>query len=280
MPQHHSIIKEDFKMNKGNLAGTSNGTSKLAQLRQNRCTPKATVNIEDAIDGYASSIDTQKMMEEIARNSALVNLIIDNSLSMEETPSSIAEEINEFARRQGAKIYTTKISLTLFNTEVRLIINKVDAKQFMPVSPWYCDGGTNIYDAVISAIAPVFQADANHRLHLIVTDGENGRSEHTRQDVRNLISRRTDEHIFLLYHDEHDEKNSAKDYAVELGINPNNAVNFKPYGDGIKIIFQTIEYLLDGLRTKGSVPEDWSEAIAAHNNNPMGVKAREVKFLN
>ncbi len=281
MPQHHSIIKEDFKINKdNNLVGTSKGTSKLAQLRQKSGSPKTKVNIERAIEGYASSIDSQKMMEEIARNSALVNLVIDNSPSMEGTSESIAEEINGFATRQGAKIYNTKISLTLFNTEVCQILNKMDAKQFVPVSPWWYDGGTNIYDALISAITPVFPTDANHRLHLIVTDGENGGSNHTQQEVRNLTASRAGEYIFLLYHDKYDRKDSAKDYAVELGIDPNNAVNFKPYGDGIKIIFQTIEALLDGLRTTGAVPKDWAKAIAAHNANPLGVKARDVKLLN
>lgn len=268
-------------MKKGNnLVGTSKGTSKLAQLRQNRGNLKTTVNIERAIDGYASSIDSQKMMEEIARNSAVVNMIFDNSISMDGTSESIAEETNGFAIRQGAKIYNTKISLTLFNTEVRQILNKVDTKQFVLVSPWRCHGGTNIYDALVSAITKVLPTDANHRLHLIVTDGQNGRSNHTQQEVRNLTKSRTDEHIFLLYHDEYDRKDSAKDYAVELGINPNNAVNFKPYGDGIKIIFQTIEDLLDGLRTTGAVPKDWAKAIEAHAANPLGIKARDVKLLN
>lgn len=268
-------------MNKSNnLSGTHNSTSKLAQLRQNKAISKAPVNIEAAIDGYASSIDIQKMIEEIARNSALVNFIFDNSPSMAGTSEPITDELNGFATRQRVKIYTTKISLTLFNSdEIYQMLSKVNVRQFVPLSPWGYNGGTNIYDALISAITPILPTDANHRLHLIVTDGINGDSNHTQQDVRNLITSRTDEHFFLLYHEKY-ATISIEDYAKELGIRLNRAVNFNPYGDGIKIIFQTIEYILDGLRTNGAVPDDWSTAITAHNNNPLGVKAREVKLLN
>lgn len=268
-------------MNKGNnLSGTHNRTSKLAQLRQNKTISKAPVDVEAAIDGYASSIDSKKMMEEIARNSALVNLIFDNSPSMEGTSEPITEELNGFATRQRVKIYTTKISLTLFNSdEIYRMLSKVDVKQFIPLSPWGYNGGTNIYDALINAITPILPKDANHRLHLIVTDGINGSSSHTQQDVRKLITSRIDEHFFLLYHEKH-ATISIEDYAKDLGIRFNRAVNFNPYGDGIKIIFQTIEYMLDGLRTNGAVPEDWAKAITAHNNNPLGVRAREVKLLN
>lgn len=255
-------------------------TSKLAQLRQKSGTPKAIVDIERAIEGYVSSIDSRNMIEEITRNSALINLIVDNSPSMKGTSESIAKEINEFATRQGAEIHTTKISLTLFNNGVRQILNKVDARQFIRVWPWEYNGGTNIYDALISALTQVFPTDANHRLHLIITDGKNGLSEHTQQEVKNLITSRIREYIFLLYYDKHDVENSAKDYAVELGINPDNAVNFKPYGDGIKIIFQTLEDVLDNLRTTGLVPKDWAKAIEAHTANPLAIKAREIKLLN
>ncbi len=266
-------------MSKGNMVDKPSGTSKLAQLRQNRGIKKQEVDIEKAIDGFVASIDSQTMMAEIARNSAIVNLIIDNSGSMEGTANPIAEEINCFAQKQAAKLYTTMLSLTLFNTMVDPKFGKLNVKQFVPISPWWCDGGTNIYDAIISAITPILPTDANHRLHLIVTDGQNGRSNHTQEEVRNLIASRSGEHIFLLYHDEYNRKGSAQEYATELGIKPENSVNFDPYGDGIKIIFQTIEGLLDSLRTDGVIPKDWAKAIEAHRADPMRVKARETKYL-
>jgi hypothetical protein len=269
-------------MNKDNIANNpNNGASKLALLRQNRGIKKQDVDIGKAIDGFAASIDDKMMMEEIARNSAIVNLIIDCSGSMSGTEWEIAPEINEFATRQAAKIYTTKMSLTLFDDEVDPQFHKLDVRKFKPIFTWSCTGGTNIYDAIISAITPIVKADASHILHLIITDGENGDSCHSIEEVRNLITSRINcgEHIFLLYNDELRIRDSAKAYARDLGINPNNAVNFDRNGDGIKIIFQTIEDLLDGLRTSGVVPKDWAKAITAHAACPLGVKARDVKYL-
>ena len=266
-------------MNKNNMVDKSNGTSKLALLRQNRGIKTREVDIEKAIDGFASSIDTQTMMAEIARNSAIVNLIIDRSGSMYGTSYAIAQEINEFATRQAVKIYTTILSLTVFNEDVSTKFSKLNTKQFVPISPWDCYGGTNIYDALFSAIDPIFKTDANHKLHLVITDGQNGYSQHSQEQVQKLITSRVKcgEHVFLLYND--DMQDSAKSYATKLGIKSNNAVNFNRDGDGIKIIFQTIEDLLDGLRTKGAVPEDWAKAITAHASNPLGIKARETKYL-
>lgn len=269
-------------MSEKNTTNEPNGTSKLALLRQNRSIQKQEVSIERAIDGFAASIDNQTMIEEIARNSASVNLIVDCSYSMNGTSSALAHEINGFATRQAAKIYKTEISLTLFDDLVYSKIGKLNTKQFVPINPWDCNGGTNIYDAIFSAVTPIFKEDANHRLHLIITDGQNGGSMHTQKEVQELIASRIDsgEHIFLLYNKEDSyNKYTAEDYAAELGIKQSNAVEFNRNGDGIKIIFQTIEDLLDGLRTKGTIPDDWSKAITAHANNPLMVKAREIKYL-
>lgn len=259
---------------------TNNGTSKLALLRQKRGIRKSEVDIESAIDGFASSIDGKVLAEEIARNSALVNLIIDHSGSMDGTSYAIAQEVNEFAKRQAYKIYRTMISLALFNEVTHLELDKVDVKHFVPISPWICDWCTNIYDALFTAIAPVLKSVANHRLHLIVTDGLNGGSMHTEQQVQELIKGMISrgDHVFLLYNNINHVM-GAENYAMELGVRKENAVEFSREGDGIKIIFQTIEDLLDGLRTNGSVPEDWSKAIAAHNANPLGVKARKTMYL-
>lgn len=264
-----------------NLGGKTNGCSKLALLRQNRGIQKQEVDIERAIDGYASSIDSNKLAEEIARNSAIVNLIIDCSISMNGTSWELSQEINSFATRQAVKVYKTLISLTLFNDYVLPKFQKLNTKDFTPISPWGCEGGTNIYDAIVSAITPILKTDAMHRLHLIITDGENVSSMHTQEEVRKLISSRIEnkEYVFLLYNKREYSNYTAKDYAAELGIKSDNAVDFNRNGDGIKIIFQAIEDLLDGLRTDGVIPKDWAKAITAHAANPMAIKAREIKYL-
>lgn len=265
------------------MSNNSNGTSKLALLRQKRSIQKTNdeEDIEKAIDGFAMSIDTQKLMADIAQNSALVNLIIDRSYSMIGTPEAIARELNEFAMRQSGKLYETKLSITMFNSEVTSLFQNVTCKQFR-ISPWECYDDTNIFDAVIVAISAVQKIDANHKLHLVITDGKNIHSNHSLEEVRNLIHQRIQDgdHIFLLYNNEYDNsQETSKAYAEKLGIPVNNAVNFNRTGDGIKIIFQAIETLLDGLRSTGTVPKDWAKAIIAHNTNPLGIKARETKYL-
>lgn len=267
-------------MKNGKMVSSNGGTSKLALLRQKRGIKKSEVDIESAIDGFASSIDGKVLAEEIARNSALVNLIVDCSGTMNGTSYAIAQEVNEFAKRQAYKLYRTMISLALFNEEAHLVLDKVDVKQLIPVSPWECDWGTNIYDALFTAITPILKSVANHRLHLIVTDGLNGGSMHTEKQVQDLIKGISDrgDHVFLLYNNI-GHGIGVENYAVELGVKKENAVEFSREGDGIKIIFQTIEDLLDGLRTKGTVPEDWSRAITVHKANPLEVKARQTMYL-
>lgn len=261
------------------MKGNNSSTSKLALLRQSRSIKKQGVDIGKAIDGFVASIDDQMMMAEIKRNSACVNLIVDRSDSMEGTPAQIADGLNGFATRQAAKIYTTKISLTLFDDEVTPKFVNWDSKQFVPIKPWECVGCTNIYDATISAISSIQKADANHKIHLIITDGRNTGSEHPKEEVQKLITSRESEgeHVFLLYNKYYG--GDAKEYAQELGIKESNAVNFNREGDGIKIIFQTLEDLLDALRTTGTVPKDWAKVIRAHAANPLGVKAREIRSL-
>lgn len=263
-----------------NMTGKQDGTSKLALLRQNRGIKKQKIDIEKAIDGYASSIDSQTILKEIESNSAIVNFVVDDSGSMSGTEEPIAQGINEFAQRQASKIYKTKISLTVFDDEVYPKLVKQDVRKFVPIAPWYYHGGTNIHDALFSAIEQVLNTDANYKLHLLITDGQNGgNSRHTQQQVRDLILSRIarGEYIFLLFNNQ--TGGDGKQYAPELGINPDYAVNFNRDGDGIKIIFQTIEDILDGLRDKGVVPEDWAKAITAHAQNPLMVKARQVKYL-
>ena len=217
-------------MKKDMMDKQQGGLSKLELLRQKRSVPQTEVNVEKAIDGFASSIDTETMIAEIARNSAVVNFICDRSGSAEGTSSPIAHELNNFAFRQSTKLYSTSISLTLFNDGISPELNKVDVKQFTSITPWYCSGGTNIYDALISSITPILPTDANHKLHLIITDGENGRSHHSLEDVRKLITSRINagEHIFLLYNDLENpsSQTSSKEYAASLGIKSNNAVSF------------------------------------------------------
>ena len=183
--------------------------------------------------------------------------------------------------RQAGKLYETKLSITMFNSEVTSLFQNKTCKQFR-ISPWECYDDTNILDALVAAITAVQKTDAKHKLHLVITDGQNIHSEHSPEEVRNLIQQRIQngEHIFLLYNNEYsNSQETSKAYAEELGIPVNNAVNFNRTGDGIKIIFQAIENLLDGLRSTGTVPKDWAKAIIAHNTNPLGVKARETKYL-
>ena len=283
MSQNQLNLKEDIQMKKDITDKQNGGLSKLALLRQKKGLKRIEgVDVEKAIDGFVSSIDTSAMVEEIKRNSANVNLIIDCSSSMMGTSEVIAQEINEFAARQAGKIYKTAISLTLFDDEVYPKLNNVDVKMFTPIHPWDCTGCTNIYDALFVAIAPIKNVNVSHRLHLIITDGENVHSSHNKMEVQNFISSKIAEgdHIFLLFNEERkrDGMNAAKSYAEELGIDPDNSVYFNRHGDGIKIIFQTIEELLDGLRTTGKISGDWSKAIEAHALNPS-IKAREVKYL-
>lgn len=270
-------------MSKDNMVSKQSGASKLELLRQKRGIKAQAVDVEKAIDGLASSIDSQAMMAEIERNSAVVNLIVDRSGSTDGTSEIISEEINGFAARQARKIYKTKLSLTVFNEKAYSKLDKVDTRQFAPISPWDCCGGTNIYDALFSAITSVLRTDASHILHLLITDGENGRSNHTQEQVRKLLEDRKmrGEHVFLLYNDLVDARTheSSKAYARELGIDPANSANFNRRGDGIRIIFQAIEGLLDGLRTSGEISKDWAKAIEAHTSNPLGIKARETKYL-
>lgn len=276
----YNKIKEDDEMKQSNMVNQSTQISKLELLRKTKGIQREEVNIEKAIDGLAESMDSQIVVAEIEKGSAIVNLMIDCSLSMQGTSSAIAQGMNIFAKRQAKKIYTTKLSLRLFNDSVYTKVSKINVGQFAPISPWDCTEGTNIYDAIFLGITSIVTTDASHKLHLIITDGENGKSRNTLEQVSSLISSRVNrgEHVFLLYNNIY-QRMDVKDYANMLKINPNRAVEFNRNGDGIKIIFQTIEDLLESLRSEGTIPEDWAKAITMHAADPIGVKARETKYL-
>lgn len=266
------------------MSNESNGASKLALLKQKKSlSPTSTDDIEKAIDGLAASYDTDRVFEQIKNNSAIVNCIIDASGSMYGTEDIIYKEFQIFAKRLSAKIYETFLYLSVFNDDWSPRLTNVNAKEINNYGSfdWICSGGTNIYDSLFHAMRPIKKNAAVHKLHLIITDGEQeSYSDHSLADVQKLIAARKKggDYIFLLFNNYDSFYKRATDYALKLGIDTQFAADFSRNGDGVKIIFKSIENVLDSLRSTGTVPTDWSKAIAAHNANPS-LKANEIKFL-
>lgn len=189
-------------------------------------------------------------------------LLLDASRSMNGTEKATEYAIAKLLEEQ--KNYNVRITTVLFN---KYAIKKHDdllAKEAKPftISP---DGSTRLYDTAIEEIN-AFDAkypSADEKVFfLIETDGDDNESRRGASDeLKALIEKQLAKgrEFFLLA-----EGINAIKMATSIGIPSNRARNFSKDLDGVKLVIDAANEVINQLRIKGKVSDEWSRKIDEH----------------
>ncbi|MGC1440586.1 MAG: vWA domain-containing protein [Burkholderiaceae bacterium] len=117
--------------------------------------------------------------------------VIDKSSSMHSIRDHAIAGFNAFLREQQLLGQPAILSLVLFDTQVRTIMNQVPLASAQPLSPddYVPGGGTALLDALGAVLVNPTRHKSDQTIVVILTDGqENSSVEHTRQAVKSAIS--------------------------------------------------------------------------------------------
>ena len=175
--------------------------------------------------------------------------VIDKSGSMANLATDAIGGFNTFLQQQkflpGDAIFT----LTLFDTDYKIIHNGISIKTVPELTPQtYSPGGmTALFDAVGRTIDTVGQrlnktpeSERPEKIIVaILTDGqENSSKEYTRELLFDKIKLQHEiykwEFVFLA------ANQNAMQAASSIGINPNNAVNFAATANGVAVAYRSV----------------------------------------
>ena len=145
--------------------------------------------------------------------------ILDRSGSMGSLAVEVVSNFNKFLKEQQALPGKAKLTLAVFDNELKVIHNKVKLADVQPITDEYQIGGaTAMYDGIGMTLAPLM--DKKKAIVLIHTDGyENASKEYTKNSVKEMIDKKKDwEFIFV------GADIDAADIGTGMGINIANTI--------------------------------------------------------
>jgi len=129
--------------------------------------------------------------------SILINFVLDKSGSMEAIREATIAGFNEFLRDQQEEGGSAAMTLTLFDTRFKTVVNALPINQVRPLDHrHYLPGGsTALYDAIAHTMGLtddyVAERKPDQVLFVIMTDGqENASREFGREQIMELIENR------------------------------------------------------------------------------------------
>lgn len=191
-------------------------------------------------------------------NKTEIVFILDRSGSMGGLENDTIGGFNAFLREQKKLEEETVVTTVLFDDQYEILWNGIDIKKAkLTAKEYFVRGSTALLDAVGKTILDVgyrlSQTVENekpgHVIVVITTDGyENSSREFTYRKIKELIKRQQVrngwEFIFM---------GANIDAALEadhLGIKPQNAVQFESTRDGLDMMFQTMNCMVNDTRKK------------------------------
>jgi hypothetical protein len=177
--------------------------------------------------------------------------VIDASGSMDSLKTDTIGSFNGFKREQTSLPGKAYMSVTLFNTNVKIHASSRDIKEVpdLSTSNYVPNGGTALYDAVGKTIQEVSTSKnlPPKVLFLIITDGEeNSSREYSQSIVKNLIADKTNQgwqFVFL-------GANQDKWAASNIGVTTFGAYASTPAGT--HNLFNTVSASTTLYRSSGS----------------------------
>lgn len=201
--------------------------------------------------------------------------IIDKSGSMSGLERDTIGGFNSTVEKQKRKGGTAYVSTVLFDTETRILHDRVPIEEVKPMTlDDYCAGGcTALLDAVGGAIRHIGNIHKyarredvpEHTIFVITTDGmENASHIYDKKTVKKQIERQTEEHgwefIFL------GANIDSAEAAQEIGIRRERAMNYNQDRDGIEACYCAMECAISMTREKQSLDSDlWKKSILEDN---------------
>lgn len=130
-------------------------------------------------------------------NQTFINIVLDETGSMEICRQSTISSFNEYIQSQKAQPGDCFVSLTMFSTKwntsdgpVRTVYKNIPISevQDLTLETFVPDGGTNLYDAIGKTINGIESTPDSNMLMVIITDGdENSSREFKLEEIKSMV---------------------------------------------------------------------------------------------
>jgi uncharacterized protein YegL len=188
--------------------------------------------------------------------------LIDNSGSMAGMEKDTLGGFNSFIKLQKQEENPIKVTTILFNSEYKYLHNRVDINEIKNLTERdYKVGGMTALNDTIGVTINKFEEDLrvikskfrpDNVMVVIITDGlENSSREYTTKDVKNLISKKTEEDWKFIYLGANVDSFSE---SAKIGINLYS--NYSKDSIGTASIYQTMSKCASNVARGQSVSMD------------------------
>lgn len=196
--------------------------------------------------------------------------VIDMSGSMFALTDDTIGGFNSTIQKQRAEEGEALVSTVLFNTDTRILHDRVDIKEVGPMTQAdYSAGGcTALIDALGGAVHHIGNVHKyareedvpEHTMFIITTDGmENASRKYSSERVKQMVEHKRRkygwEFIFL------GANIDAVETAAAYGIDSTQAVNYHNDAMGTKLKFEAINAAVSCCRAGAPMSAEWSEEL-------------------
>ncbi len=200
-------------------------------------------------------------------------MILDRSGSMSGLERDTIGGYNSMLRAQKKLPGEVLVTTVLFDDTYTLLHDRKDIYTVSPLSPrdYRIGGTTALYDAIgitLHHIENKYRENGKKDGHVIVvitTDGmENASREYSAFAIRSMIDRLKEngfEFIFL------GANMDAAEVAKDFGIARERAVTYHADEEGTRVNYKSINYAVENLRCRNTIPEDWKAEIEKDYKN-------------
>lgn len=196
--------------------------------------------------------------------------ILDKSGSMSGLEKDTIGGFNSLIEKQKKEDGDVLVTTVLFNEKMEIINDRKDIKDINPLTDkeYFVCGCTALLDAIGQTINHVKHVQESMEesqrpsktLFVITTDGmENSSREYTYQKIKKLIDlvKEKDKYEFIFLGANID----SEEEAAKLGIDKDQAVNFKNDSAGIEINYCALDMAIKSVRVGKKLTKAWRKTI-------------------
>ena len=196
--------------------------------------------------------------------------ILDKSGSMSGLESDTIGGYNAMLKKQQEEQGEVIVTTVLFDDNYELLHDRINIKGIRPITEkdYFVGGCTALLDAMGKTIHKIGNAqrhtDEEHRadkvMFVITTDGmENASHEYTNEKIKNMVEMQKEkygwEFIFL------GANIDAISTAARFGIESDRAANYNADGEGTRLNYEAVNYVVSELRANRTITDSWKDKI-------------------